>query len=80
MELLDHDLLMRVSDTNPLLQKLYSEHLRLEKAVEQVGRYAAYSSSAALKQKELKKEKLKGMDTIMSILNGYRGESGMAAP
>ena len=80
MESFDHDLLMRVSDTNPLLQKLYSEHLKLEKAVQQVGRYAAYSSSAALKQKELKKEKLKGMDTIIAILSDYRGSSGMSSP
>ena len=76
MEKVDHELLMRIADHNPLLQKLYAEHLKLEKEVERVGRYAAYSSSAALRQKELKKEKLKGMDTIMSILHEYRGDLG----
>ncbi|HQH27149.1 MAG TPA: DUF465 domain-containing protein, partial [Oligoflexia bacterium] len=52
--------------------ELYEEHLELEKEVEKLERYAAYSSSAALRHKQLKKEKLRGMDAIMSILHEHR--------
>jgi|ADurb_Gly_02_Slu_FD_contig_21_2676844_length_447_multi_5_in_0_out_0_1 uncharacterized protein YdcH (DUF465 family) len=72
MERTDQELLFQIADSNPYLKKLYEEHLQLEEEVERLGRYAAYSSSAALRHKALKKEKLRGMDAIMSILNEHR--------
>ena len=74
MEKADHELLMQIVPTNPRLKELYDEHIKLAKEVEKFERYAAYSSSVALKQKELKKAKLKGMDEIQEILNHYRSE------
>lgn len=74
MEKADEELLLQIADTNPHLKKLYEEHLELEDEVEKVGRYAAYSSSAAMREKELKKAKLRGMDLIMSILNEHRNQ------
>lgn len=72
MEKCDQELLLRIADSNPHLKQLYEEHLKLDEEVEKLERYAAYSSSAALRHKQMKKEKLHGMDVIMSILNEYR--------
>jgi len=66
------ELLIQAADTNPLLKKLQDEHLRLDKEVERFGRYAVYSSSAALRQKELKKAKLRTKECIVNILKEYR--------
>lgn len=74
MEKIDHELISRLVNSDPHLKKLYAEHLKLEKAIERFERYAGYSSTVALRQKRLKKEKLQGMDVIMSILNEYRTE------
>lgn len=72
MEKVDRELLLSLVPINPDLKKLYEEHVRLEKEVERLERYAKYSSSAQLRHKTLKKRKLQGMDNIMSILNQYR--------
>lgn len=73
MEKSDHDLLLELASNNPDLRRLYDRHRKLEKEVEKFGRYAGYSSSAALRQRELKKEKLRGMESMMAILNQHRG-------
>jgi len=72
MEKADHELLLRLAQTNPRIKQLYEQHQELEKEVQKFERYAAYSSSAALRQKQLKKEKLRGMDCIMAILSEHR--------
>ncbi|MCB0325388.1 MAG: hypothetical protein KDD69_17515 [Bdellovibrionales bacterium] len=72
MEQADRDLLLHILATDRNLKRLYDQHLKLEKEVEQFGRYVAYSSAAALKQKELKKAKLLKKERIMSILNEHR--------
>ena len=72
MEQADRDLLSDMARANVTVRKLLNEHRKLEKKVEQFGRYAAYSSAAALRHKELKKEKLRGMDKIMSYLQEHR--------
>ena len=72
MEKADHDLLEKIVPIDSHLRELYNRHLKLEKEVERFGRYAAYSSSAALRHKELKKQKLYEMDQIMSILSEHR--------
>ena len=79
MERADHELLMTVLFSDTELKKLYDRHRKLEKEVENLNRYAAYSSSAALRQKELKKLKLQGMEKIMARLADHRSESGQAA-
>jgi len=74
MERADHELLMDVMFSDTELKKLYNRHRKLEKEVENLERYAAYSSSAALRQRELKKLKLRGMERIMARLTKYRSE------
>lgn len=68
MEQMERETLNQLAQEDVQLKKLLNEHKKLEKKVEQFGRYAAYSSSAALRQKELKKEKLRGVDRMMRFL------------
>lgn len=72
MEKADHELLLLLSPSDERLKKLYEQHKKLEKEVVRYSHYAKYSASAALKEKELKKSKLHGMDAIMEILSDYR--------
>lgn len=72
MEKVDHELILRIAPTDPRLQKLYDEHLALERQLLEFERSRALSFTASMEAKELKKQKLRGMDDIMSILNDYR--------
>jgi len=72
MEKVDRDLILSIADFNPVLKQLYEEHLKLDEEIERNEAYAAYSSSAQLRQKQLKKAKLQGMDKIMAILKEHR--------
>lgn len=73
MENTDRELLMRIVPSNPNLKKLYDRHRKLEREVENLERYASYSAAARLRQQNLKKEKLRGMEMIMAILHQHRG-------
>jgi uncharacterized protein YdcH (DUF465 family) len=75
MERADLELLETLLPTNPKLKQLVNEHKRLEKEVANVSRYSGFSPAAALREQQLKKEKLRGMDDIMSILSEYRNGS-----
>lgn len=79
MEKADHDLLMSILFSDPEMKKLYDRHRKLEKEVENLERYASYSSSAALRQRELKKLKLRGMEEIMAKLSVHRHEPVLSA-
>ncbi len=72
MEKGDRELLLQISSDNPRLRKLYQEHIELERKLAEFERSRAYSFSASLTAKEIKKQKLKGMDEIMSILMEYK--------
>lgn len=72
MEKADQDLIIRVAAADARLKKLYDQHIKLEEEVERYGRYAPFSPSAALKERELKKEKLRQKDIMMSLLDEYR--------
>ena len=72
MEKVDLELLLRIAPTNVRLQKLYKEHVELEERLNELERCRAVSSFATGQASELKKQKLRGMDDIMSILNEYR--------
>lgn len=72
MEKSDQELLLQIANVDPSVKRLYEEHVKLDKECERVSRFAAYSSTAALHHKELKKLKLKGMDAILTILNEHR--------
>lgn len=72
MERADEELLKALSEQDLSLRRLYDQHRRLEREVARFSQYAAYSPSAAIRASELKKEKLRGMDEIMSRLNQVR--------
>ena len=72
MEKADQELLQQVSERDTRLKKLFDQHRKLGKEVERFGLYAAYSPSAALRETELKKEKLRHKEQIMDILREYR--------
>ena len=72
MKKADQELLEDIIPSNVNLRRLYDRHRKLEKEVESIGRYARYSSAASLRQRELKKLKLQGMEEIMTILREYR--------
>jgi 3-oxoacyl-(acyl-carrier-protein) synthase len=67
------DMQLRKSEKNQSreanLIESYKRHKKLERQVQTFAKYAKYSTTAALKQKELKKKKLYEMDKIMSALN-----------
>ena len=72
MEKLDRELILNLCPSIPRLRELYEDHIRLEKEVEKFEQYAAYSASAQLHSQELKKEKLKGVDDMMEIIENYK--------
>jgi uncharacterized protein YdcH (DUF465 family) len=72
MEKVDQELLNQLAPHHARLKKLYDEHRKLEKQLVNLSRFSTYSPSTALKQQQLKKQKLRGMDTIMRILSEYR--------
>jgi len=74
MEQADRDLILKLASSNARLKNLYEKHLELEQEVREIDRFARYSAIAAMRQKALKKEKLRGMDTIMSILNEHKSK------
>ena len=79
MEKADQELLMKLTTTNPQLKRLYQQHIKLGKEIERFEQYARYSSSAALKQRKLKKERLRGKESIIAILNDYRNDHHVVA-
>ena len=76
MEKPDQELLLTVVDENPRLKELYEEHLRYEKELAEFEASPARATWDEAREKRLKKQKLKGMDMIMSILVDYRHDSG----
>ena len=72
MEKADRELLLSRVTTDERLKELYKEHLRLEKEVSRLSLYSSYSPVTAFRERMLKKEKLRGMDRIMSILRDYK--------
>jgi uncharacterized protein YdcH (DUF465 family) len=74
-ELIDEKLI-----NNPKLKKLYLRHKKLEREVERFEQYARYSSAAAIRHKELKKQKLKWKEEIFSILTDVYSTNISTAP
>jgi uncharacterized protein YdcH (DUF465 family) len=73
MEYYEHQLIQEIVHSNQDLKKLYNRHLKLEKELEHIEKYAPYSSTAAIQHSKLKKEKLKGKEEIMAILSQFKG-------
>jgi uncharacterized protein YdcH (DUF465 family) len=71
MKKVDYELIDQIATCNPKLKKLLTRHKKLEKEVEHLERYARYSSTAALKHIQLKKEKLIGKEKMMKMVSGF---------
>jgi uncharacterized protein YdcH (DUF465 family) len=71
MEKVDYELIDQIATHNPNLKKLYTRHKKLEKEVEHLEQYARYSSAAAIRHIQLKKEKLRGKEQMMRIVSGF---------
>ncbi|MCC6219717.1 MAG: hypothetical protein IT291_00585 [Deltaproteobacteria bacterium] len=76
MEKVDRELIAEIAPSNPRLQELYEEHVALEKELRQYQGLSEYSPEMAIRKRELKKQKLKGMDDIMGILAEHRRGCG----
>ena len=72
MEKADRELILNLKQTNPRLKKLYDEHVKLDKMIVRLEQYAKHSPSSGLKAKELKIEKLRGVDEMMKIISEAR--------
>jgi len=68
MEKADRELILSLSQSNPTLKKLYDKHIKLDKMITHLELYARHSPGADLKAKELKVEKLRGVDEMMRII------------
>lgn len=73
MEKMNHELLASIIPVNPDLKKIYMKHKKLNKEVENLEKFAAYSSSARLRQRELKKQKLYTVEKMIEIIKSYQG-------
>lgn len=73
MEKLNHELLASFIPLSPDLKKIYMKHKKLNKEVENLEKFAAYSSSVRLRQKELKKQKLYTVEKMIEIIKSYQG-------
>ena len=74
MEKADQDLLLRLASNNDRLRSLYEEHLELEEKLREFERFPAYTARDSVRERTLKKRKLRGMDSIMAILNEHRND------
>jgi uncharacterized protein YdcH (DUF465 family) len=68
MEKAERELIQKAVIINPVIKKLYARHQKLEKEVEHIRHYAKYSPTASLKHVELKREKLRGKEQMLAIL------------
>ncbi len=50
------------------LRRLQDQHRKLERELEHCGLYAGYSPSTALKEQELKKQKLRNKELMTALL------------
>ncbi len=71
MEKIEEEILVELVERDPQIKKLYTQHQKLEREIASVSQYAVFSPAAKLRAQELKKEKLRGRDELMSILRRY---------
>lgn len=72
MEQADLDLIEKYSKENVQLDRLYKEHLRLEKEIEKIQSIRIKSPEEEKKLRELKKVKLEGRDQMEQIFQTLR--------
>ncbi len=72
MEQADLDLIEKHAKENVQLDRLYKEHIRLEKEIDEIQSIRIKSSEEEKKLRELKKVKLEGRDQMEQIFQTLR--------
>ncbi|RLB00819.1 MAG: DUF465 domain-containing protein [Deltaproteobacteria bacterium] len=72
MEENDIELIRKLLPNDEELRRLWTEHLDLEKKLDQFNKKHYLSSEEEMKRKEIQKLKLAGKDRIEEILSKYR--------
>lgn len=70
MEKADHAKILLMAQNNPALKKLYTRHLKLDKTIKRLEQFSPYSPASALHNKDLKKQKLHGVEEMLKIISG----------
>ncbi|MCL4558332.1 MAG: DUF465 domain-containing protein [Deltaproteobacteria bacterium] len=74
MEEKERLLIVKLSEQNPELKKLWDEHLDYEKKIKDLERKLHLSPEEEIEKKRLQKLKLSGKDKMFEILSKYRVE------
>ncbi len=72
MEQNDRELIKRVLQSNKKLRRLYEQHEFLERMLQSYNGRSYLSAGEELKERELKKKKLRGVDAMMKIVAPHR--------
>lgn len=72
MESTDRELILNMLKSNIQLKRLYDEHLMLESALSGLGSRPFLTTEEAMEERRLKKQKLLGVDKMISIITPYR--------
>ncbi len=70
----ERQLIIKLSDQNPELKKLWGEHLTYEKKINDLEKKLHLSQEEELEKKRLQKLKLSGKDKMFEILSRYNVE------
>ena len=69
---IDPTLLEKVQGENEEFKKLYQEHLELKHRVEELNKMSFLSPEQELEKKTVQKQKLKGKDRMIQIIEQYQ--------
>lgn len=69
---IDPTLLEKVQGENEEFKKLYEEHLELKHRVEELNKMSFLSPELELEKKTVQKQKLKGKDRMIQIIEQYQ--------
>jgi uncharacterized protein YdcH (DUF465 family) len=70
---IDPTLLEKVQGENDEFKQLYEEHLELKHRVEKLNKLSFLSAEQELEKKTVQKQKLKGKDRMIKIIEQYEG-------
>jgi len=71
MESAEHDLIVRLMESDARLKRLYTEHQEIEGKLLEYNSRGFLTVDEEMEEKRLKKKKLLGVDQMMEILNEY---------
>jgi hypothetical protein len=76
MEPRDVALIERLLPSQPELRRLWEEHLRLDRELEELHRLRFRTEEEEARRQEIRKTKLAGRDRIEAILREHRSRAG----